>query len=151
MLSNRRCGKRCWFALFAQAVVLIAAWLAGTIVRAAYPTAPQITDKNAPGQIRLALEDYAIAPDTATSPTDPTAAQVARINFMRPDPVDPGKYVVNDLNGNLYTLNKATRQFTTFFNFANVFPNFDTNPGFAAGVVTFQFDPGFNNPASPGY
>jgi hypothetical protein len=151
MSSDRHCGKRFRFELFAQSAVLIAAWLAGTIARAAYPTAPQITDKNALGQIRVALEDYATAPNTATSSTDRTAAQVARINFMRPDPADPAKYVVNDLNGNFYTLDKATRQFTTFFNFADVFPNFDTNPGFAAGVVTFQFDPGFNDPTSPGY
>ncbi|HTQ40125.1 MAG TPA: PQQ-dependent sugar dehydrogenase [Pirellulales bacterium] len=119
---------------------------------AQYPTAPQITDRYAPGQITVGIEDYATAPDTATSLTDRTAAQVARINFMRSDPADPNEYVVNDLNGNLYTLNKTTRQFTTFFNFASIFPHFDNNPGLAAGLVTIQFDPNFDgDPSQPGY
>ncbi len=106
------------------------------MARADYPTAPQITDRYAPNQITVDLIDYATAPDSATSQTDRTAAQVARINFMRSDPVDTNKYVVNDLNGNLYTLDKTTRQFSTFFNFASVFPHFDNNPGLAAGLVT---------------
>src|SRR5262249_28961588 len=47
---------------------------------------------------------------------------------------------------------KSTRQFSTFINFASIFPHFDNNPGLAAGLVTIQFDPNFNgNPALPGY
>ncbi|HZZ28503.1 MAG TPA: PQQ-dependent sugar dehydrogenase [Pirellulales bacterium] len=134
------------------ACVLLGVLIAAARLEAAYPTGPQITDRYDPGQINVAIQDYATAPNTASSQTDRTAAQVARINFMRSDPVDPNKYVVNDLNGNLYTLDKTTRQFTTFFNFASVFPNFDNNPGLAAGLVTIQFDPNFDgNPALPGY
>ena len=120
-----------------------------------YPTAPQITDRDVPGQIRIRLQDYATAPDTATSATDRTAAQVARINFMRSEPANApdyaSRYFVPDLNGNLYTLDTTTRQFTPYLNMASNFPQFDTNPGFSAGLVTIQFDPDYANPNSPHY
>src|SRR5262245_30132713 len=124
-----RTGAKYGIVLCAWSALLVWAGVAG----GAYPTGPQITDKLTPGQITVGLVDYATAPNTAQSPTDRTAAQVARINFMRSDPVDPSKYVVNDLNGNLYLLDKSTRQFSTFFSFPSIFPNFDINPGFAAG------------------
>jgi hypothetical protein len=58
---------------------------------------------------------------------------------------------VPDLNGNLYTLDKTTKAFTPYLNAASIFPNFDTNPGFSAGLVTIQFDPDYANPASSHY
>src|SRR5262249_39634956 len=116
---------------------------------------PQITDRDAPGQIKVRLQDYATAPNTATSATDRTAAQVARINFMRSEPSNApdygSRYFVPDLNGNLYTLDTTTRQFTPYLNMANLFPHFDTNPGFSAGLVTIQFDPDYANPNSSHY
>ena len=96
-----------------------------------------------------------MAPNTATSATDRTAAQVARINYMRSEPANaPGyasRYFVPDLNGNLYTLDTSTRVFTPYLNAASIFPTFDTNPGFSAGLVTIQFDPDYANPASSHY
>jgi glucose/arabinose dehydrogenase len=140
--------------IFAVAVV-IAVVSGATAQTITYPTGPQITDRDAPGQIKVRLEDYAVAPDTATSPTDRTAAQVARINYMRSEPANApdysSRYFVPDLNGNLYTLDKTTRAFTPYLNAASIFPQFDTNPGFSAGLVTIQFDPDYANPSSSHY
>jgi hypothetical protein len=116
------------------------------------PSGFQITDRDAANQIKVKLADYAVAPNTAPGSGDAkTALQVARINFLRQDPTNTNRFVVNDLNGPLYTLNKSTGTFSTYINFSTYFPNFDINPGFAAGLTTFQFDPGFTDPTSPGY
>ncbi len=139
----------------ATCVALAATGLSGSRASAqvSYPSTFQITDRDVPGQIAVQLQDYAIAPNSQISQTsgDKTATQVARINFMRQDPTNANRFVVPDLNGNLYTLDKTTRTFSTYMNFGSIFSGFDPNPGFAAGLVTIQFDPGFLDPSSSGY
>ncbi len=152
MTGGQRLSLRTWAA---RSLYLSTALLSVSSARAqvTYPSTFQITDRDAPGQIAVRLQDYAIAPNSQISQTsgDKTATQVARINFMRQDPTNANRFVVPDLNGSLYTLDKTTKQFSSYINFPSIFSNFDNNAGFAAGLVTVQFDPGFADPTSPGY
>src|SRR5262249_4760471 len=70
-------------------------------------------------------------------------------------------FFVNDLNRNLYILDKTTKVFTAYINFEEVFPKFDNDPGYSGGLVTFAFDPDYptngkfytvhtEDPAKPG-
>lgn len=115
-----------------------------------YPAGPQITDGNAPGQIAILLADWATVPKSGAGST----SQVARINFLRSEPVAAlasSRLFANDLNGHLYVLDRATRGFASYIHFPSVFNGtggtgvFDSSPGFAAGVVTVQFDPDYAN------
>jgi len=125
---------------------------AGTIF-AQYPASPQITKDGT----AVLLQDYAVAPLTARTPNNYTyttyppapnpADQLNRINFLRSEPsASPhanDRYFACDLNRNLYTLDRNTRQFSNYLDFEAIFPKFDNNPGFAGGLVAFQFDPGY--------
>ncbi|HMI30369.1 MAG TPA: hypothetical protein VK527_01430, partial [Candidatus Limnocylindrales bacterium] len=115
---------------------------------AGYPTGPQITDRDVPGQISVVLEDWTTVPKSGITAT----SQVARINFMRAEPVPSlasARLFVDDLNGNMYILDRATKSFVSYINFPSVFNGtggtgvFDNSPGYAAGLVTFQFDPDY--------
>jgi MYXO-CTERM domain-containing protein len=62
-----------------------------------------------------------------------------------------GRMFVNDLNGQLYILNKQTKQFTTYLNLngqsgqPGLFQRFVNASGYANGLITFQFDPDYAN------
>jgi len=127
---------------------MMAVWLVTGAQRvlAGYPAGPQITDRDAPGQISILLSDWASAPKSGTT----TAAPVARINFVRAEPVPAlaaTRLFANDLNGSLHILDRASRTFSTYLHFPSIFNGtgatgtFDNNPGLAAGLVTLQFDP----------
>ncbi len=96
------------------------------------------------------LSDWTTVPKSGTSAT----AQVARINFVRTEPVGPLAEIrafANDLNGRLYILDWATKGFTTYLDFRTIFDGtggtgvFDNSPGLAAGLVTVQFDPEYGS------
>jgi hypothetical protein len=117
---------------------------------AQYPTGPQITDRDAPGQISIVLSDCATVPKSGVGST----AQVARINFLRAEPVGvlaASRLFAVDLNGRLYVLDRGTKSFTTYLDFGSIFNGtggtgtFDNSPGLAAGLVTVQFDPDYGN------
>jgi hypothetical protein len=97
-----------------------------------------------------------------------TAGQLGRLNFLRAEPTTnaaapllaaaSNRFFVVDNNRNLYILNKSTANgsvigagFTSYINFQSVFPEFDNNPGYAGGLVTVQFDPGYADATSAGY
>jgi glucose/arabinose dehydrogenase len=122
----------------------------------AYPAAPQIVDKADTKGWNLMLSDWAVAP--RSQPTQfqsgQTNNQVARINFIRSEPVPSlasTRLFVPDLNANLHILDRASKTFTPYLNFATTFTGtggtgtFDSSPGFAAGVVTLQFDPDYGS------
>jgi len=100
----------------------------------------------AKGGTAVLLEDYAALPlsGRAISSID-FAGQLGRVNFLRSEPSDAPssdeRFFVNDLNRNLYILDASSRSFATYMNFQAIFPKFDNSPGFAAGLVTFAFDP----------
>lgn len=78
-------------------------------------------------------------------------AQLARVNFLREEPGDTGRFFVNDLNGPLYMLDKTTKEFTTYLDFngrnglPGMFDRFTYQAGFANGLITFQFDSDYGN------
>ncbi|MDB6111372.1 MAG: hypothetical protein JWR69_3122 [Pedosphaera sp.] len=114
--------------------------------RAQYPAGPQITKDGT----AVALQDSASLPlSSRTLTTYPPAidysSQLGRVNFLRSEPTNAplwaSRFFVNDLNRNLYLLDRSNKTFTIYINFEQVFPKFDNNPGFAGGLVTFAFDP----------
>lgn len=126
--------------------------LGALTVFAQYPASPQITKDGT----AVLLENFARAPMSSRTlsvypPAPDFAGQLARINFMRAEPTNaPGfgsRYFVCDQDRNLYILPKtnplATNTWIKYINFEEVFPRFDNDPGFAGGLNTFQFDPGY--------
>lgn len=135
-----------------KVVGIIGALLAGGSLTALaqYPSEPQITDRDDPGQLTVLLTDWATVPKSGVA----SSAQVARINFLRAEPVSAlaaTRLFANDLNGRLFVLDRATRTFTTYLDFRTIFTGsggtgtFDNNPGLAAGLVTVQFDPDYGS------
>jgi hypothetical protein len=129
--------------LVSSAVGTLAAW-------AHYPSGPQITKDGT----ALMLQNYATLPlSSRTTGSYPPpinfAGQLGRANFLRSEPANApqssSRFFVNDLNRNLYILDKSTRTFAPYINFEEVFPKFDNDPGYAGGLVTFAFDPGYSN------
>lgn len=115
---------------------------------AQYPSSPQIAKDGT----TVVLEEYASLPlSSATTGTYPPtinlAGQLARVNFLRPEPTNAplsaSRFFVCDLNRNLYILDKTSKSFTTYINFEEVFPRFDNSPGYSGGLVTFAFDPDY--------
>jgi hypothetical protein len=134
--QSLRCGAHCAPALLAIAEMVAL-------------SAPSVAANPA-----LVIEDYATMPMTGATafPASPAnQSYLARINFLRDDPSNPNQFFVNDLNGQLYMLDKNTRQFTEYLNLngrgsaPGLFDRLWTEAGFAGGFVTFQFDPDYVN------
>jgi Glucose / Sorbosone dehydrogenase len=134
---------------------------------AQYPTQSQVSKDGT----AVMLEDYANPP--LSSPTHGGAnstaidykAQLGRINALRPEPANAplaaSRTFVDDQNGTLYILETATKKFTPYIKFSDVFPKFASDKGNATGIVSITFDPGYakngkfytvhvENPALPG-
>jgi glucose/arabinose dehydrogenase/mono/diheme cytochrome c family protein len=96
----------------------------------------------------LELVEYVRMPITAEPAGDNTRAQLARVNFMREEP-GGRRFFVNDLNGPLYILDKATKQFTTYLDFnglggrPGVYQRFTFQRNFAMGLINVVFDPDY--------
>lgn len=100
----------------------------------------------------LRVEDYATVPQTGTIGGGTNQGYMARVNFMAQDPTNANQFWVNDLNGPLYIMNRETREFTQYLNFNGTGSNpglydrlYYNQGGFAAGFITFQFDPDYAN------
>ena len=115
---------------------------------AQYPSAPQITKDGT----AVLIEDYASLPlSSVTTDTYPPVidfhGQLGRVNSLRSEPANAprssSRFFVNDVNGVLYILDKTTKKFTPYINFAEVFPKFSTDPGYAGGVISIAFDPAY--------
>ena len=147
-------------------LIALSFWLGWRVVNAQYPAAPQIAKDGT----AVSIEEYASLPlSSRTTTTYPPpinfSGQLGRVNFLRSEPASsPGaieRLFVNDLNRNLYILDKATKGFTAYINFEEVFLKFDNDPGYSGGLVTFAFDPDYasngkfytvhtEDPAKPG-
>src|SRR5258708_28631836 len=131
-----------------------------------YPANSQVTmDGTA-----ILVEDYAKPPlasalgDHAYPPPIDYKGMLARVNTLRSEPANAPlastRFFVADMNGNLYTLNKATKKFTAYINFPEIFPKYATDR-FGSGVSAIVFDPNYakngkfytvhvEDPAKPG-
>ena len=124
-------------------------WLGMVSFAWGYPSGPQITDRYTSGAISVRLVDSFVAPKSALS----ASAQIARLNFLRSEPVESlaaRRCFANDMNGVLSIVDRATGTFTPYLNFDTVFNgvgsgDFDADPGYAAGLVTMQFDPAYSS------
>lgn len=148
LLQRRRRGGETKWTL---PLLLVCAFVVGVpLSRAQYPTNFQIFKDGT----AIALEDYASLPlSSRTISTYPPATnysdQLGRVNFQRSEPTNAplsaSRFFVNDLNRNLYILDKTSKTFTVYINFETVFPKFVNTFGLACGLVTFAFDPDYAN------
>lgn len=98
----------------------------------------------------ITVADFATAPITGSfNGGTGNPGSLARLNFMRPEPGGTGRIFVNDLNGPLYLFDPKTKAFTTYLNFngrdhaPGLFARLPFAAGFANGLISFQFDPGY--------
>ena len=122
---------------------------AGPAVLAQYPAQSQVSKDGT----AILLEDYANPP--LSSPTHGGAnstaidykTQLGRVNTLRPEPANAplaaSRIFVDDMNGTLYILETATKKFTPYLKFADIFPKFASDKGNASGIVSITFDPGY--------
>src|ERR1700674_4733727 len=95
-----------------------------------YPSSSQVTKDGT----AILVEDYANPPlssalgDHAYPPPIDYKGMLARVNTLRSEPSNAPlastRFFVADMNGNLYTLDKATRKFTPHITFPEVFPKY---------------------------
>lgn len=100
----------------------------------------------------ILIEDYATPPLSSAlmgheyPPPIDYHGQLARVVSMRSEPADAPlsstRFFVADMNGNLYILDKATRKFTPYITFAEVFPRYSTDR-LTTGVAAIAFDPNY--------
>jgi hypothetical protein len=74
---------------------------------------------------------------------------LARENSLREEPGRSDRFFINDLNGPIYILGKATKTFATYLDFngrdgrAGLFHKLAFEVGFAGGLTSLQFDPDY--------
>jgi hypothetical protein len=116
---------------------------------ATYPSSSQVS-KNGTAVL---LEDYVSLPlsnpthgGVTPGPID-YKLQLGRVNSMRSEPAGAplasSRFFVNDQSGTIYTLDKATKKFTPYLKFADIFPKFESDTGNTAGIISITFDPGY--------
>jgi mono/diheme cytochrome c family protein len=96
----------------------------------------------------LELSDYVQMPITGDIAGVATRGQLARVNFLRDEP-GGRRFIVNDLNGPLYILDKKTKRFTVYLDFngragrPGLFPKFTFEQNLAIGLTNVIFDPDY--------
>jgi len=96
----------------------------------------------------LVLAEYARLPITGDVEGELTRGLLARVNYLREEP-GGRRFFVNDQNGPLYILDKATRQFTTYLDFnglagrPGLFRRFTFERNFATGLISVTLDPDY--------
>jgi hypothetical protein len=100
--------------------------------------------------LTLDIRDFATLPITGLlDGTGQTDGLLARMNSIREEPGGATRFFINDLNGPLYILDKATKKLTTYLDFngrgdrPGLFHKFSFDVGYANGLVTVQFDPDY--------
>jgi Glucose / Sorbosone dehydrogenase len=116
---------------------------------AQYPTKSQVSKDGT----AVMLEDYANPPlSNATHSGANTTAidyklQLGRVTSLRAEPENAPlaakRIFVNDQSGTLYILDTATKKFTPYLKFTDVFPKFASDKGNATGIVSITFDPAY--------
>jgi len=101
-------------------------------------------------RVTLEIRDYAAMPITGlVDGKGQTDGLLARVNSLHEEPGGAARLFINDLNGPLYVVDKATRTFTTYLDFngrdgrTGLFHKLSFDTGFAGGLVSFEFDPDY--------
>src|SRR5437879_11920276 len=130
-------------------VLLAVLFTSAAVIFAQYPSRSQISKDGT----AVLLEDYAERP--ASRPTHgglasraiDYIAQLGRLTSLRSQPSNAplasSRFCVNDQSSTLYILDKATKKFSPYLNFAEIFPKFSSDLGNTAGIVSFAFDPAY--------
>ena len=130
-------------------VLLISFLMGVSAVSAQYPSRSQVSKDGT----AIMLEDYANPPLSSTThggmlpgPID-FKGQLGRVTSLRSEPADAplaaSRFFVDDQSSTIYILDKTTKKFTPYIDFADVFPKFESESGHAAGIVSIAFDPGY--------
>jgi len=138
-----------WPGRFRFGIVLLGCLASVPVVSAQYPSQSQVSKD---GTFVL-LEDYANPPlssmthgGKAPSPID-FKGQLGRMNSLRSEPANApltaSRFFVIDQSGTLYILEKETKKFTPYINFAEVFPKFVSDTGNTAGIISIGFEPDY--------
>ena len=147
---------------------LVACFIAAVpAVLAQYPTQSQVGKDGT----AVMLEDYANLPlSNATHAGANTTSidyklQLGRVTSLRAEPANAplaaSRIFVDDQSTTIYILDTATKKFTPYLKFTDIFPKFASDKGNATGIVSITFDPGYakngkfytvhvENPALPG-
>jgi len=138
------------FARLRFGFLLLAGFLtSSSVVSAQYPSKSQVSKDGT----TVLLEDYATPPlssmthGMASPPAIDFKGQLSRMNVLRsePDnaPLAKSRFFVDDQNGTLYILDKASKKFTPYLHFVEIFPKFVSDTGNTAGIISIAFDPGY--------
>lgn len=113
-----------------------------------YPSSPQVTKDGT----AILVEDYADVPlssqlnDHPYPPPIDYHGQLGRVVSLRSEPANAplsaARLFVCDMNGILYILDKKTKKFTPYINFAEIFPRYSTDR-LTTGVAAIAFDPDY--------
>ncbi|HSU65735.1 MAG TPA: PQQ-dependent sugar dehydrogenase [Tepidisphaeraceae bacterium] len=101
--------------------------------------------------LTIEIKDYASMPVTGSvDGAGNSAGLLARINFLREEPGGGRRRLfVNDLNGPLYILEKATKKSIVYLDFngvagnSGIFHRLAIDGGLASGFISFEFDPDY--------
>ena len=97
----------------------------------------------------IEIRDYLTMPMTGSVTATGNNGQLARINSLHEEPGGTQRFFVNDLNGPLYIIDKATKTPTVYLNFngrgtqPGLFHRFTYEMGYANGFISFRFDPDY--------
>jgi hypothetical protein len=97
----------------------------------------------------LEIRDYLTMPMTGSVSGALNNAQLTRINYLQEEPGGTNRFFVNDLNGPLYIFDKNTKSPTVYLDLngrgtrSGLFHRFTFEQGFAAGFISFRFDPDY--------
>lgn len=112
------------------------------------PATAQISDPITKSGKTIAINDWLQMPATLSGGR-------TRINFLREAPDGSNRLWINDLEGQLYSVDKSTKAITTYLNIEDLIEangrQFIDTGGLSAGFVTFQFHPEFGKHGTPGY
>src|SRR3979490_1010624 len=142
-------SARLRFGFLLLAVILTSASIASAQYPLQYPSKSQVSKDGT----TVLLEDYANPPLSSMTHGGIAGGeinfkgQLGRVNSLRSEPADAplsaSRFFVVDQNGTLYILDKASKKFTPYLKFAEVFPKFESDTGNTAGFVSIGFDPGY--------
>lgn len=137
---------------YAGAAILVLLLVSLPVVWAQYPLEYPSSSQVTKDGTALLVEDYANPPlssqigDHPYPPPIDYKGMLARVNALRSEPANAplasSRFFVCDMNGVLYTLDKASKKFTPYLTFPEIFPKYATDR-FGSGVSAIVFDPDY--------
>ncbi|MGD0964316.1 MAG: PQQ-dependent sugar dehydrogenase [Candidatus Acidiferrales bacterium] len=141
---------------FVVPLALLLIWLGGAATASAqypaqYPAQSQVSKDGT----AVLLEDYAEVPlsrpthgNASNAPTNANVeGQLGRVTSLRSEPANAplaaSRFFVIDESATIYIFNKATKAFTPYLKFSQIFPKFVSDAGLATGIDSIAFDPDY--------